>query len=414
MNPVKAGFTSLIVVSALVACTPAVFDRPVDCGEGCTRINERGVKQVEYRSKVTGGIVDILFVNDNSGSMSFEQNQIANRFSTFISTLDAQAIDYRIAITTTDISASNNPPRAINQNGALQDGNLVKFGNGAYFLDNTTSNKQTLFNAAIKRQETSQCENYLNTIPVGSNSDPAAYQANCPSPDERGIYAASLTVDKNPSGFLRGSQAHFAIVFLSDEDERSSQYDKTTSFGLTAKDLPQSLIENVRTRFSGKSLSMHSLIVRPGSLKGGLSASAAADKIANVIRPDYSIDPANRPINLFNTGDTSCLTTQGQQTNNVGGSYGYLYALAARMTNGIEGNICASDYGSQLQAIGANLGTRGRDITLACANPTILELKYVNKSGAPQGTIHENIFKISESEPLGVEVYLKIECPEIL
>lgn len=412
MNPVKAGFSGLLLFTGLVACAPAIFDRPVDCGEGCIRVNERGVKQLEYKTKVSGGIVDILFVNDNSGSMSFEQNQIAARFSTFLTSLDSQAIDYRIAITTTDISGANNGPRAINQNGALQDGNLIKFGNGAYFLENSTASKQSLFNTAIRRQETAQCESYLNTVSPGSTADAAAYLANCPSPDERGIFAANLTVEKNPSGFLRGSQAHFAIVFLTDEDVRSSQYDKGITYDLKSQDMPQTLIENVRTRYSGKSLSMHSIIVRPGSLKSGLSASTAAERIYNVIRPDYQIEQANRPVNLFNSGDISCLNSQGQQTNNVGGSYGYLYALAARMTNGVEGNICASDYGSQLQAIGTNLGTRGREITLACANPTILELKYIGKSGTPQGAISESVFKISESEPVGTEIFLKIECPD--
>lgn len=413
MNPVKAGFSSLLIFTGLVACAPAMFDKPLDCGEGCTRVVERGVRQIVYQSKVTGGVVDILFVNDNSGSMSSEQNQIAARFSTFLSTLDSQAIDYRIAITTTDVSDGSNPPRSINQNGALQDGNLIKFGNGAYFLENTTANKQALFDAAIRRNETAQCENYLNTISVGGNADPVAYKANCPSADERGIYAASMTVDKNPSGFLRGAQAHFAIVFLADEDERSNQYDKVLNFRLSPKDLPQNLIENARARLPGKSLSMHSIIVRPGTLKNGLSASTAADRIAKVVREDGSFDSANKPTALFNTGDSSCLQAQGNQTNNVGGSYGYLYALAARMTNGVEGNICANDYGSQLQAIGTNLGTRGREITLACANPTILELRYASQAGTPAGSVVENVFKIAESEPIGTEVYLKIECPDL-
>lgn len=413
MNPLRAGMSGLMIFSGLVACAPAMFDKSADCGEGCVRFGDRGVKQIEYRTKVSGGVVDILFVNDNSGSMSFEQSQIANRFSTFLATLDSQAIDYRIAITTTDISGTNNQPRAINQNGALQDGNLIKFGNGSYFLDNSTANKQALFDSAIRRNETAQCESYLNTISQGGTSNPQTYYNNCPSADERGILAANLAIDKNPAGFIRGSGVHFAVVFLADEDIRSSQYDKVLEYRLSERDLPQNLINNFNSKFSGKSLSMHSLIVRPGSLKSNLSASAAADRIAKVVRPDGSFDSANRPINLFNAGDSTCLSSQGQQTNNVGGSYGYLYALGTRMTNGVEGNICASDYGSQLQAIGTNLGTRGREITVACANPTVIELKYQNQNGSPQGSFTENIFKVSDSEPIGTEIYLKIECPDV-
>lgn len=426
MNPVKAGFTGLLIFTGLVACAPSMFDKPLDCGEGCVRAN--GMRQITYQTKVTGGVVDILFVNDNSGSMSYEQNQIAARFSTFISTLQAQSIDYRIAITTTDISDTyrrdntepSNPARAINQNGALQDGNLIKYGNGAYFIDNSTANKETLFSEAIRRQETLQCENFLASYGTSDTVPTAAYQANCPSSDERGIFAAHLTVDKNPAGFIRGGGVHLAIVFLGDEDERSFEYGNMANPGLALNrrlapaDLPQNLIEKVRSRFGGKSLSMHSLIVRPGTLKNSLSASEAADRVAKIVNEDGTLNTANSPASLFNVGDSSCLSAQGAQSNGrFGGSYGYMYALGTRMTNGIEGNICSSNYGSQLQAIGTNLGSRGRDITLACSNPKILELRYVGQAGAPQGTIQENVFKIAESEPVGTEVFLKIECPDL-
>jgi len=45
---------------------------------------------------------DILFVVDNSGSMSSNQTQLANNFDTFINVFSASGVDYQIAFITTD------------------------------------------------------------------------------------------------------------------------------------------------------------------------------------------------------------------------------------------------------------------------------------------------------------------------
>ena len=66
--------------------------------------------------------------------MSYEQARLASRFQNFINDLDSKGYDYRIAMITTDISASDNAPRLVNQNGALQDGKLITFGNGQTYL----------------------------------------------------------------------------------------------------------------------------------------------------------------------------------------------------------------------------------------------------------------------------------------
>src|SRR5690606_8968839 len=55
-----------------------------------------------FFQKPVDGRVDILLVDDNSGSMSAEQNLLAQRFSTFISRLSG--LDWQIGITTTDVT----------------------------------------------------------------------------------------------------------------------------------------------------------------------------------------------------------------------------------------------------------------------------------------------------------------------
>src|SRR5688500_18469462 len=58
--------------------------------------------------------VDILWVVDNSGSMSAEQNKLADRFSDFFLALRRSLVDYHIGVVTTAI-----------QDGRLEDANGI-------------------------------------------------------------------------------------------------------------------------------------------------------------------------------------------------------------------------------------------------------------------------------------------------
>jgi hypothetical protein len=339
--------------------------------------------------------------------MSFEQNNMADRFANFVSTLDGRGIDYRIGITTTDISATlNNGPRAINGNGALQDGHLIQIAPGVSFISPSTQpvyvngiwkNKEALFADAIKRNETLNCENYLISNPnVGQTS--SSYMTNCPSGDERGIYAANLFVQQNPASFIRPN-AHLAIVFLSDEDVRSSLYYQVSQYALDSLDLPQTLINKVKAAYGSKGFSVHSLIVRPGALTGG-----SADQVAAMIAS------GSAPTTLFSSGDVTCLNAQGNQLPGASGSYGYLYALATRMTQGIEGNICSSNYTTELQNIGNNIADRVDQFTLACANPKNLQV-FLNGVAYTQYTLSGAILNFSPILPAGSTLRVKWSCP---
>lgn len=419
------GYGLLLFAATYVACAPTKFEQQptVSCvGDSCvTIVPDRVVTQTV---RASGGLVDILIVNDNSGSMSFEQSRMAERFSSFVSALDARQIDYRIAMVTTDISSSGNGPRAINQQGALQDGRLIRFGNTErpeserpLFLTNQTSDRETLFRETIVRRETLQCEAFLRANATNNVSiiESTAYQNglrdNCPSGDERGIAAANRAL-QNSSSFIR-QNAHLAIVFLSDEDVRSGLYTQSLNYAFSTEDLPQNLISNVNSRFPGKSLSIHSILVRPGSLKPGVTAAQAATQIAQ-IAANNRIDITKRPTEFFNTGDTSCLNSQSNQVNSgfmnsVSGSYGYMYALAARMTNGIEGDICANDYGSQLYDIGFNIVERLSEVTLFCSNPTEMNVTFV-PAAAITYVVSGNKLTFSRELPVGMRADLSYRC----
>ncbi|MCM2280874.1 MAG: hypothetical protein NDI61_03400 [Bdellovibrionaceae bacterium] len=321
------------LVSYFLACSPVQFNKipaPPCHGSGlmCVQTcNESGcVEKFENVKTVGAGAVDILFVNDNSGSMSYEQNHMGAKFPNFIQSLGH--LDYRIAITTTDVSGATNAvgvPRASSR----QDGALLDFGSGLKFIDRNTSNAVGLFDSTIRRQETLECEQ-------------SGYQtASCPSGDERGIYAANLAIDRNDGGFLRPT-APLAIVILADEDVRSGMYpggsrqagttgyNSSPLFPLNDYDLPETLVSRFKAKFPTKSLSVHSIVIK--------------------------------------NNDSSCLSTQSGQGGNVNvvGSYGRLYEQLSTQAGGVIGSICSSDYGQELGQIAYEIQNQVTSMSFVC------------------------------------------------
>lgn len=174
--------------------------------------------------------VDILIVVDNSGSMEFEQSNMADRFDTLIDQL--AGLDWRLAITTTEINTANrnSPSRA--------DGRILQIVNNKYFIsssDDMNLARQQFANT-IQRQE------------EGSSS-------------EQGIYATYRALERAKesgslnSSFIR-SDAALSVVVVSDANE--------TPFGgvFTDRNYPTKFLEYMATSYAGKSFSFHSIIVK--------------------------------------------------------------------------------------------------------------------------------------------------------
>lgn len=158
---------------------------------------------ITFRSKGAGGLVDILFIDDNSGSMAPEQLLLGNKFSTFATALTS--VNWQIGITTTDCSTG---PYGIC--GSL----LEMAGTGLSILTKAIPNYETVFENTIRRPETYD--------PV-TNKDCASTNS-CPSGDEVPL-AASISAMKKKDGDNKGffrDGADLSIVYLSDEDEKSN------------------------------------------------------------------------------------------------------------------------------------------------------------------------------------------------
>lgn len=376
MNTLTRMAALSFLVGLYVGCSPVKFslDDSKCKDSGCVVVD--GKYSFEYSATAGYGKVDILIVNDNSASMSFEQARLAPRFQNFIADLDSKKIDYRIAMTTTDVAGS----------GA---GSLIPFKSGVNYLTNQMSDRYTLFYSTIQRPETLACEKFIanwirnnggNRESINSSAYSSAYAQNCPSGDERGVYAANLVVNNNPSSFIR-SDAHLAVIFLADEDERSGLYGNQ-GYYLDQMDQPSYLISNVKSKLGEdkyNSLSVHAIVVK----------------------------------------DNACLNQQNSQTLDgysvttgmVTGSIGNVYLAFTNQGWGNAADICSSDYTTQLGQIRTKITERIKDIVLNCSNPTDL---VVTVSGSPVSHYMDGkTLKFNQYLTPGTSVSLSYKCESL-
>ena len=368
--------TLSFVMGFYIGCSPVKFalDDSKCKDKGCVVING----QYSFNYSVTAGLgkVDILIVNDNSASMSFEQARLAPRFANFISDLDTRNIDYRIGMTTTDVSSS-------------KAGTLLSFKEGIPYLMPSHQDRVTLFNQTIQRPETLACEKFIanwirnnggNRDSINSDAYSKGYAQNCPSGDERGVYAANLVINNNPSNFIR-PDAHLAVIFLSDEDERSSLY-TTQGYKLEQMDQPAYLVSNVKEKLGSdkyNSLSVHAIVVK----------------------------------------DQNCLTHQSNQALDnysptaglVMGSIGNVYLSFTNQGWGNAADICSEDYAGQLGEIRSKITDRIKDIMLNCVDPQELQVS-VSGNSLPY-TLEHKTLKFSQYLAPGTKVTLTYKCESL-
>lgn len=184
---------------------------------------------------ITLGKINILFVVDNSASMTEELESIAHQFTEFLGSI--KETDYRIAIITTDWENDK--------------GQFLLFPNNQKFLsnpngDSSIHNKNVgYFQQVVKR-------------PVGDNED------------ERGIYALNMALDNaGHSDFFR-KKSLFMVIIVSDEDERSwgGKRPEGCPYGkielLETYDLPETFFRKVSHHNPLSIVEVHSIITPEG------------------------------------------------------------------------------------------------------------------------------------------------------
>jgi hypothetical protein len=140
--------------------------------------------------------------------------------------------------------------------------------------------------------------------------------------------------------------AHFAVIVLSDEDERSVSKLNPCNYSVSADKNnceavkaafpttglePQNFVDTFRSLNPSKTMNVHSIIVKPTDLA---CRSAQTGQV-----------PANPPVLGFE---------------------GYSIAKLSQLTGGIIGNICESNYTNQLQQIGYSIGDDVKSLPFRC------------------------------------------------
>ena len=144
--------------------------------------------EIFHQSSSQSKKIDILWIIDNSGSMSDEQTALGVNFSAFINDFITKDVDFKMAITTTDVSSAA-------KKGKMVTGSDTKL----------TSAKADLNEARFK-------DDFKNLVKVGTSG----------SGNEKGLEASEGFMEKYAASFIR-PDAYLAVVVLSDEEDQSSK-----------------------------------------------------------------------------------------------------------------------------------------------------------------------------------------------
>ena len=340
-------------IGATIACSPTKFsnaqsDICVDLPGTC--IVGPNSTSIVQNFKVGAGKVDILFVDDNSASMSEVQKKLAAKFGGFIEALDRKDIDYQIGITTTDISLARST-------------GLVSFGN-SQVLKRSDSNRVSQFNGAIVRTETARCEQFIKSA---YETDKANFDATdyynqnypkyCPSGDERGIYAAHEVLSKNVASLIR-ADANLNVIVISNEDVRSGSYLNSSDYALEEKDKASNLIQMINTTYPSKYWEFNSIITK--------DSSCATQQQQSFVGADGQPIRSSNGNYLINS--------------NIGLEYAAVSSSASRDVDGNAAprgqnlSICSNDYTGYFTNIAAKISDSARLLTLKCKpmNPPVV------------------------------------------
>ncbi|OIP36807.1 MAG: hypothetical protein AUK47_14680 [Deltaproteobacteria bacterium CG2_30_63_29] len=168
--------------------------------------------------QVSGRKVDVLFVVDNSGSMSDDQQNLATNFSSFIAAAVTWGVDFQLGITTMDdadegkLQNKSGYPRIIASTSMTAAEVMTAFQNNVKVGDTGSGSERGLKAAELALSDPKITQNVPGNCPGSPNSN------GCAAP-----YACD-TIDQSCGGynarFLR-DDASLEVIFLSDEVDQS-------------------------------------------------------------------------------------------------------------------------------------------------------------------------------------------------
>jgi hypothetical protein len=382
LNITKYQFAIGLVFGVVIACSPTKF-KPTDSvgGAGCESADGCVIVSPFYRQytdsfEVGAGKVDILFVSDNSASMSPVQAKLKDNFAGFIQNLDSKKINYRVAVTTTDLASVNSKK-------------LITLANGKSYISSSDADRASLFYSAILRNETLVCENFIigmfNSFGVNfqSQSEYATqYPVKCPSPDTRGIYTSYLAVSENADSFMR-ADANLNVIVISNDEVRQGK------LTLEANDKAENFTAMMQQKYPSKYWDYNSIIVKDESCKTQQTLKNAQGQVVS-----------------------------NQTGPSVTGGIGYEYAkLSNSAAKDIDNNprprgeilnICEGSFASHFANMATQISSESRMVTLKCSPSQAPTVTYQNGTTFPNDLYSWSSDKItfkkgSEGQPVKIQ-----------
>ena len=284
--------------------------------------NESGVgltwRSVEVTQKAAGK-VDILWIVDDSSSMTPEQNGLASNFNQLITQLAADGHDFQTAVTTTDV-CQDTLPSDLSQRVcpvANYGGSAATHLRGSFVGD---PGRKVL--KAGDADLISRFTTYANRGVSGSGF-------------EHGLYAARLAVEKVLNGqneALLRSDAFLSVIVVSDEE------DDGIGLGMVDAYNGHNFVADGLTTFR----------YTDDNLIGYLNSAKGAGKFA-----------ISSVVTTRNADGTLC-SSPGVQPREEGTQY----IKAATKTGGIIQSICDANWSSKLTQIGQDLNAQITQVTL--------------------------------------------------
>lgn len=195
-------------------------------------------------SQTSNNKVDILFVVDNSGSMGDNQANLANAFSGFIAPFSTSNVDYQIGVVSTTVrdagyTSSYNFAQSLtifNQGSNFSDGNPYLDPVVGKLLRRTNNDKVIKKGSTqdVVRQFAGRCTHLETWNHSGTLRSYFATDSSCPSGTaglgnvqigsygngyEQGLNSVIKFMAGSDKAALLRSDAKFAIIFVSDENE---------------------------------------------------------------------------------------------------------------------------------------------------------------------------------------------------
>ena len=263
--------------------------------------------------------IDILWVIDNSGSMSPSQTNILNNFSGFMKNFGSKNLDYQMAVTTTEAFKSDAK--------FGNDPTFSKYKDGATFTSGKTSyNKHT----------------GINLLYPGASSDITAtfminaYQGDQGSGDERAFSSMMSALKNITNPILFRPNSFLAVIVLSDEDDFSSS--SRAEYSWIARQTNETTAQ-YNARYAPDHSYTYAGLDSIGSYLSSLDSFTSST-------------PTNRhySVSTITAKDNACVQSMlgaGASSSIIGQRY---MDLAAQ-TQGVIGSICDPNFAGTLDAI---------------------------------------------------------------